>query len=76
MKRASPGGAGYATRSPFTENPISDNGHWTNGKTAAFDWGDFSTTAGLAIGHAGSAHYADATALLTGTWGPINRRRQ
>jgi hypothetical protein len=62
--------ATYATRFPFTENPISDSGHWTNGKTAALDWGDVSTTPGLAIGHAGPARYADATALLKGTWGP------
>jgi hypothetical protein len=62
--------ATYATRFPFTENPISDIGHWTNGKTAALDWGDVSTTPDIAIGHAGPARYADATALLTGTWAP------
>ena len=62
--------ATYATRFPFTENPISDSGHWINGKTAALDWGDVSTNSGLAVGHAGPARYADATALLTGTWGP------
>ena len=62
--------ATYSTRFPLTENPISDNGHWINGKTTALDWGDVSTTPGLAIGHAGPARYADATALLTGTWGP------
>ena len=45
--------ATYATHFPLTENPISDSGHWTNGKTAALDWGDVSTTPGLAIGQAG-----------------------
>ena len=60
----------YETQFPHTEQPISEDGHWINGKTVALDWGDISTTPALAIGHAGPARYADATALLKGAWGP------
>jgi hypothetical protein len=60
----------YTTSFPLTENPISEGGRWINGKTVGIDWGDISTTPGYAIGHAGPKHFADATALLTGTWGP------
>ncbi len=60
----------YATHFPLTENPISEGGHWITGKAVALDWGDISTTPALAIGRAGPARYADATALLKGTWGP------
>jgi len=60
----------YTTNFPLTENPISERGHWVNGKTVGLDWNDISTTPGLAIGHEpGNVNYADATALLTGTWG-------
>jgi hypothetical protein len=34
------------------------------------DWGYVSTTPGLAVGHAWPKRFADATALLSGTWGP------
>ena len=60
----------YATHFALTENPISEGGHWITGKAVALDWGDISTTPALAIGRAGPARYADATALLKGTWGP------
>jgi hypothetical protein len=60
----------YTTNFPLKENPISEGGRWIGGKTVGIDWGDISTTPGLAIGHAGPKHFADATALLTGTWGP------
>jgi hypothetical protein len=60
----------YTTNFPLTENPISEGGHWISGKAVGLDWGDISTTPGLAIGHAGPKHFADATALLKGTWGP------
>jgi hypothetical protein len=60
----------YTTRFMVAENPLSEGGRWENGKTLGLDWGDVSTTAGTAIGHAGPARYADATALLKGTWGP------
>ncbi len=62
--------ANHATHFTLTENPISERGRWINGKTDALDWGDISTTPGRAVGHAGPARYADATALLKGTWGP------
>jgi hypothetical protein len=60
----------YTTNFPLTENPISDGGHWIDGKAVGIDWGNISTTPGLAVGHAGPKHFADATALLKGTWGP------
>jgi hypothetical protein len=60
----------YTTVFPGTESPISEGGHWTNGLADGLDWGDISTTPGLAVGHSAPARYADATALLTGTWGP------
>jgi hypothetical protein len=60
----------YTTNFPLKENPISEGGHWISGKTVGIDWGDVSTTPGLAVGHAGPRRWADATALLTGTWGP------
>lgn len=60
----------YTTSFSLKENPISEGGRWIGGKTVGIDWGDVSTTPGLAIGHAGPKRFADATALLTGTWGP------
>jgi hypothetical protein len=60
----------YTTNFPLTENPMSEGGRWIDGKTVGLDWGDISTTPGLAIGHAGPKTFADATALLTGAWGP------
>ena len=60
----------YTTRFPLKEDPISEGGRWMDAKTVGLDWGNISTTPGLAIGHAGPKRFADATALLTGTWGP------
>lgn len=60
----------YTTSFSLKENPISEGGRWIGGKTVGIDWGDVSTTPGYAIGHAGPKRFADATALLTGTWGP------
>lgn len=60
----------FTTGFPLTENPISDGSHWINGGAVGLDWTDVSTTPGLAIGHQVGASYTDATALLTGTWGP------
>jgi len=61
----------YTTYFPSTENPISEGGNWINGKAVGVDWADISTTPGLAVGlESGSTGYDDATALLTGTWGP------
>lgn len=55
---------------PLTENPISEGGRWIGGGSAGLDWTDVSTTPGLAIGHQVGRGYTDATAILTGTWGP------
>jgi hypothetical protein len=60
----------YTTTFPLTENPISESGNWINGGTDGLDGTDVSTTPGLAIGHQVGASFTDATALLTGTWGP------
>jgi hypothetical protein len=61
----------YSTNFSLIENPISEGGNWINGKTAGLDWANVSTTQGIAIGlQSGSIKYDDATALLTGAWGP------
>jgi hypothetical protein len=64
------GGRTYSTNFPLTENPILENGNWINGGTTGIDWGNVSTTPGQTHPRSGSAAYADATALLTGSWGP------
>jgi hypothetical protein len=60
----------YTTNFPQKEDPISEGGRWTGGKTVGIDWGNVSTTPGYAIGTAGPKRFADSVALLTGTWGP------
>ena len=62
----------YTTSFPLTENPISENGNWINGKSVGLGWNDVLTTPGLAQGQDTnpSVQYNDATAVLTGTWGP------
>lgn len=61
----------YTTHFPLTENPISENANWTNGKANGFDWADIRTIPGLAFGtEVGTIKYDDSTALLTGRWGP------
>ena len=62
----------YTTNFPLTENPISEGGHWINGKTVGLDWTNIRTTPGLAFGteSASSSNLDDSTALLSGTWGP------
>ena len=64
------GANSYATSFPLSENPISEGGRWINGGTVGLGWTNVSTTPGLAIGQQIGASYTDATALLTGTWGP------
>ncbi len=59
----------YTTSFPLRENPISEAGRWMGGKAVGIDWGNVSTSPGLAIGHAGPKEYADSVALLTGHWG-------
>jgi hypothetical protein len=60
----------FTTGFSLTENPISEGSQWINGGATGLDWTDVSTTPGLAIGHQVGASYTDATALLTGAWGP------
>jgi len=61
----------YTTTFPLTENPISESGQWINGAAVGLDWSDVSTTQGLAIGREyGWNGYDDATAVLSGRWGP------
>jgi len=63
--------ATYTTSFPLTENPISENANWINGKTTGLDWSDFSSTPGLAIGlQHGPSGYDDSVAILTGNWKP------
>jgi hypothetical protein len=64
------GGRTYSTNFSLTEDPILENGNWINGGTTGIDWGNVSTTPGQTHPKSGSGGYADATALLTGTWGP------
>jgi hypothetical protein len=63
----------YTTSFPLTENPVSQGGNWINGATVGLDWTNVSTTPGLAIGHQVGPSYTDATAILTGAWGPNQR---
>jgi hypothetical protein len=59
----------YATQFLIAENPISEAGSWTTGKSAGLDWADITVIPGLAYRvETGTAGYDDATALLTGTW--------
>jgi hypothetical protein len=60
----------YSTSFPLTENPISEGGNWTNGKTVGVDWSDIRTTPGLAFGtQDGFTNYTDSIAVLRGPWG-------
>jgi hypothetical protein len=61
--------ATYTTSFPLTEYPISEGGNWLNGGTTGLDWHDFKSANNSAFGPNGF-NYADATAILTGTWGP------
>ena len=60
----------YTTKFVSTENPISENGNWINGKANGLNWSDVSSSKGKAVGHQeGGVHYLDGTALLSGIWG-------
>jgi len=63
-------GRAYTTAFPTIESPVSESGAWLNGAKDGLDWGDVSATAGKTHPHPGPARFADATALLAGTWGP------
>ena len=61
----------YTTNFPLTENPISEGGKWNNGGVVGLDWNNVATVTGFAYGtDPGTVPYADAWALLTGTWAP------
>jgi len=61
----------YTTNFPLTENPISEGGKWINAGVVGLDWNNIRTTPGFAFGtDPGTVPYADAWALLIGTWGP------
>jgi hypothetical protein len=63
----------YTTNFPLTENPISEGGNWTNGKTDGVDWSDVRTTPGLAFGTQippTGPPYNDSIAVLKGSWNP------
>jgi hypothetical protein len=58
----------YTTDFEETENPISENGVWLNGKTDGLDWSDVAAYSGVAHGTATTVRYSDPTAVLKGTW--------
>ena len=62
--------AQYTTSFPLTENPISEGGHWLNGKLNGGSWSDCQTTPGFIFGTmAGSAGgYNDSTCVVVGNW--------
>src|SRR5215467_10733613 len=61
----------YSTQFLTPENPISESGHWINGKSVGLDWQNVITTPGFAtFSQPNPDAYDDATAVLTGTWGP------
>jgi len=60
----------YTTNFSLTENPISESGKWTNGKSTGLDWANIRTFPGLAVGtQTDTGQYDDSTAILAGTWG-------
>lgn len=64
----------YSTSFAATQNPISENGVWLNGETNGVDWNNCAMLPGFVYGTQpnaiGAEQYADATCVLTGTWGP------
>jgi hypothetical protein len=60
----------YTTDFALKENPISEGGRWIDAKSVGLDWGNVYTIPGIAKGTAGPKRFADATALLSGKWGP------
>ena len=63
--------ASYSTNFPNTENPISENGVWINGGASGLDWTNVQTLNAHAAGAPEApVNYNDATAVLSGSWGP------
>jgi hypothetical protein len=74
----------HRTNFPATENPISEGGVWIGGSEAGASpgkgvhfwrhgrlWGDVQTQPGFAFGVDEPTKYGDPTAILAGTWGPV-----
>ena len=62
----------FTTKFSVTEDPISEGGKWTNGKTDGVDWSDVAATPGLAFGTQvppTGPPYNDSVAILKGSWG-------
>jgi len=61
----------YTTTFKTRENPLDENGRWTEGRRDGLDWQDVAVfTPGLAGPAATQMGFDDATAILTGPWGP------
>ena len=61
----------YSTQFVTPQDPISENGHWINGNSVGLDWQNIITTPGFAtFSQPNPDNYDDATAVLTGSWGP------
>ena len=60
----------YSTNFPKAENPVSEGGHWLNGKLDGQSWKDVQTTEHFAMGVPETDKYDDPTAILTGVWAP------
>lgn len=61
----------YSSEFPRKENPISEASNWINGGVGgATLWGNVRTASGLAFGVSEPTRFGDATAILSGTWGP------
>jgi hypothetical protein len=65
----------YVTKFPVAEFPISEGRNWIGGKTFGLDWSDLGTISGHTYGAVVAPGYDDATALLTGLWGPDQMAR-
>jgi len=61
----------YSTNFSLTENPISENSKWINGKAVGLDWANVRSFPGLAYGtQTDTIQFDNSTAVLSGTWGP------
>jgi hypothetical protein len=54
----------YTTGFDAAENPLSENGAWSNGQIVGIDWNDVQTTIGKAYAADVSTYYNDAIAVL------------
>ncbi|MEO8135827.1 MAG: hypothetical protein ABI831_17850, partial [Betaproteobacteria bacterium] len=65
----------YSTSFPGTENPISESGKWTNGKSTGVDWNNVQTVPGKAYGAVVVSGYDDDMAVLNTAF-PANQYAQ